>query len=342
MRILGSLLFCCFWIGCSGPQAKKSFTQVQINTLFEDSLSIRALEIMPNSLAFAANKGVFGSVDLNTGKVLQKTQTYGTGLPEFRAVAYTTTDFFMLSVGNPALLYKTGENGQMQLVYKEEGDAVFYDAMAFWTDREGIAVGDSMGGCLSIAITRDGGNTWQKTPCSELPESVLAEGAFAASNTNIKTLGDKAWIGTTAGRIYYSPDKGLSWQVVQTPIVNEGDAEGIYSIDFYDQNIGFAIGGDYTQPERNTANKAITVDGGKTWRLVANGIDPQYKSCAQFVPNSNGFGIVALGFTGISYSNDRGETWKGLSDEPFYTLRFLNDSVAYAAGKNRIAKLVFR
>jgi hypothetical protein len=34
--------------------------------------------------------------------------------------------------------------------------------------------------------------------------------------------------------------------------------------------------------------------------------------------------------------------WKELSKDSFYTLRFQNDSVAYAAGKNRISKLVFK
>ena len=33
---------------------------------------------------------------------------------------------------------------------------------------------------------------------------------------------------------------------------------------------------------------------------------------------------------------------KHLSDEGFYTIRFLNDSIAYAAGKGRISILTFR
>jgi hypothetical protein len=60
------------------------------------------------------------------------------------------------------------------------------------------------------------------------------------------------------------------------------------------------------------------------------------------VPNSDGKGLIAIGFTGISYSKDMGSTWSELSKEAFYTLRFKNDSVAYAAGKNRIAKLSFK
>ena len=279
---------------------------------------------------------------MNSGTVRTNVEKYHTTIPEFRAVAHNATDFFMLSIANPALLYKTGEDGKMDLVYVEEGESVFYDAMTFWNNREGIAIGDSMNGCLSIIVTRDGGHHWNKLPCAELPEALEGEGAFAASNTNIAVVGDNTWIATTRSRVFFSGDKGKTWAAFQTPMVNKGEAEGIYSIDFWNEHLGIAVGGDYTNAEAKKANKAITRDGGKTWRLLADGQEPDYKSCVQFVPNSEGEAIVALGFTGISYSQDFGESWKELSDESFYTLRFKNDSVAYAAGKNRIAKLTFR
>ncbi len=319
------------------------FTSVEIETIYADSVSIRAIEIIDNSLAYAGSDGIFGNIDLTSGKIMESVQQYDTLFPQFRAVAHTTSDFFMLSVANPALLYKTGDDGKMELVYIEEDEAVFYDSMTFWNDQEGIAMGDSMDGCLSVIITRDGGNTWNKLPCSDLPEGIEGEGAFAASNTNIAIVGDKTWIATTNSRIYFSPDKGKTWEIQQTSIVKDEPTQGIYSIAFYDENLGVAIGGDFTKPEGNTANKALTEDGGKTWQLIADGQNPQYKSCIQFAPNSEGNGMVAIGFTGISYSADRGATWEQLSDdESFYTIRFLNDSVAYAAGKNRIAKLVFK
>ncbi|MBT8322248.1 MAG: oxidoreductase, partial [Eudoraea sp.] len=194
----------------------------------------------------------------------------------------------------------------------------------------------------SIIITRDGGHTWAKVPCTVLPPALEGEGAFAASNTNVAIDGDKAWIATTKSRIFFTPDKGRSWEVLQTPVVHGKETEGIYSIAFYNAELGFVIGGDYTKAEVNTGNKAITRDGGASWELVAEGMDPGYKSCVQFVPNSGGQAIVALGYTGISHSSDAGANWKMLSPESFYTLRFLNDSVAYAAGKNRIAKLIFK
>ena len=49
------------------------------------------------------------------------------------------------------------------------------------------------------------------------------------------------------------------------------------------------------------------------------------------MPNSTAKSLVAVGFKGVDISNDAGESWKHISDEGFYTIRFVNDSVAYAA-----------
>jgi photosystem II stability/assembly factor-like uncharacterized protein len=333
--------------GCNSAKKKeerKPFSTVEVEVLLKDSISVRAIEIMGNDLGFAANNGVYGSYDANADRVRTGVQEYNSLLPEFRAVASTDTDCFMLSIGNPALLYKTGDNGGMELVYKEENEKVFYDDMIFWNNEEGIAMGDPTEGCLSIIITRDGGNSWNKLDCSLLPATAEGEAAFAASNSNIAVVGEKTWIlsGGNRSRVFFSPDKGLTWEVFETPLIQGAATTGGYSMDFYDEENGVIIGGDYTDPEANVANKAITNDGGKTWILIGEGKDPGYKSSLRYVPGSDAEEIVAVGFTGISYSSDRGRTWKKLSEEDFYTIRFLNDSTAYAGGKNRIARLRFK
>ena len=330
-------------LSCQDPQESHNYSTVKLESVFQDSVSIRAIEFLDQqTLAFAGSKGMYGTVDVTSGKVRTNVMQYDTIVPQFRAVAHTTTDFFMLSIQSPALLFKTGDNGKMELVYKEEGEGVFYDAMKFWNDKEGIAVGDTFEGCLSIIITRDGGYTWQKISCNELPNEIDKEGAFAASNTNIELIGNKVWIATTSGRVFYSDDKGHSWISLETPIIKEKETQGMYSIDFYNENLGFGIGGDFTAPNANEANKILTEDGGKTWQLIANGMAPGYKCCAQYIPNAGGNDLLAVGFTGIDYSNDGGSSWNTLSEEGFYTIRFLNDSVAYAAGRNRISKLTFK
>lgn len=328
--------------GCARKEEKNPFRSVSVSPVYQDSMGIRALTFLDSrTLAFAGSDGIYGTVDVHSHKVRANVQTYDSLTPSFRAVGKTRNDFFMLSIESPALLFKTGEGGRMELVYKEEGEGVFYDSMTFWDDTDGIAVGDSREGCLSIIISRDGGNTWSKISCDDLPKGLEGEGAFAASDSNIAVKGDQVWIGTTHGRVYHSADRGRSWEIQATPILSGASTQGIYSLDFYDEQIGFAIGGDYTKPGSNRGNKAVTLDGGKSWKSIADATGPTYKSCVQFVPNSGGRGLVALGFTGISYSWDGGENWRKLSDESFYTLRFLNDSIAYAGGKDRIARLAF-
>ncbi len=116
---------------------------------------------------------------------------------------------------------------------------------------------------------------------------------------------------------------------------------GIYSIDFFDETTGVIFGGDWEQQEFNEGNKAITNDGGKTWQLLSNGKGPGYRSSVKFVPNTNGQWLVAVGSPGISYSDNQGEDWVELSSEGFYAIEFVNDSIAFASGNNKISRLVF-
>lgn len=345
MKKLTLILIAIAYLSCKNENKdkKREYSKIEFKTILEDStLSIRAIEILDQeSLAFAANKSTYGLYNNDMDKwLISKIKKDSLDL-EFRAIANNSIDFFMISVGNPALLYKTGNNGEMELVYKEEHEKVFYDSMKFWNEFEGIAIGDITDECLSVIITRDGGNSWSKLPCDKLPKGIKGEGAFAASNTNIDIVGDNTWVATTTGRIYLSSDKGKTWNAVDTPIVKDKETEGIYSIDFYDSKKGFAIGGDYTKPADSSANKIRTLDGGKSWQLVAENEKPGYRSCVQYIPNRGGEELIAVGFKGIDYSKDNGATWKHLSDEGFYTIRFLNDSVAYAAGSGRISKLLF-
>ncbi len=325
------------------PNTIRNFNKVEIEILLQDSLlNVRALEINEGRVVAATSNGKIYQMILSYKKNFDEGNYWSITedslkTNNFRAIAFQGDYTYTLSIGNPAKLFKGG-----MLVYYENHPKVFYDSMDFWNDNEGIAIGDTTEGCLSIIITRDGGETWTKLSCDDLPKGMENEGAFAASDTNISIINNKTWVATNTGRVYFSPDKGKTWEVFNTPIVKEKETEGIYSIDFYDELNGFAIGGDYTKPADSSANKIKTLDGGKTWQLVAQNKSPGYRSCVQYVPNGGSKAMVAIGFNGIDYSNDAGSSWKHLSDEGFYTLRFLNDTIAYAAGKGRIAKLIFK
>jgi photosystem II stability/assembly factor-like uncharacterized protein len=206
------------------------------------------------------------------------------------------------------------------------------------------ALGDPITDCLSILITRDGGNTWIKMNCTNLPSVAQGEAAFAASNTNICVYKDKTWIvtGGTKSRVYHSDNKGTSWKVTETPVIQGQSMTGIYTADFFNDQIGFIAGGNYDAPLSNSQNKALTLDGGKSWNLIADKKGFGYSSCLQFVPSTHGNNLVSVGATGIYYSSDQGRSWNQISTDPtLYTIRFLNKNTAFAAGKNKIVQINF-
>lgn len=305
--------------------------------------SVRAIKaIDSNQLYYAAADGSHGIIsEYNNSNKKYNIRYKDSIIPNFRSLASNGKDFFALSIGNPALLYKIND-GKATLVYKEENEKVFYDSLKFFDEQNGIAMGDPTEDCLSIITTSDGGNSWQKIPCSELPKTEPGEAAFAASNTNIKIINKTVWIATGGlkARVFKSSDMGKTWSVFNTPIVQGKSSQGIYSMDFADENHGIIIGGDYTKPQENINNKAITVDGGKTWTIVANGQIPNYKSCVQYIPNTKGKELIAVGKTGVSFSNDGGNSWKDVSSDSYYTIDFINEKMAWLAGNQKIGKLI--
>lgn len=325
-------------------QSLKPYISVTVDTLFKDKISIRAILVDKNKVWYAADKNRFGFYDLNTKNKSERKITKDTLQLEFRSIAHTSDAVFVLSVANPAVLYKISKKDlTTKLVYQENNEKVFYDSMQFWNDKEGIAIGDPTEDCFSLIITRDGGNSWKKTTCDNLPKLADGEAFFAASNSNVIIKGSKAFIvsGGKKSRVFVSEDKGLSWNVYNTPIVQGQTMTGIFSADFYNENLGFAVGGNYEKQADNSANKAITFDGGKTWKLTGVNEAFGYASCVQFSPSKNE--LVAVGTSGVFYSFDQGETWKKIMDDKdLYTIRFQNDSTAFAAGRNKMIRINFK
>lgn len=330
-----------FFIACDKDYQARETVKISIEKFKIDSSSIRAIEIVnDSSVVYASSNGMIGIIAANGKLVGAKKIVTDTIVPHFRAISYTKEAVFALSIENPALLYRY-KNNEFELVYKEVHEKVFYDSMKFFDELNGIAIGDPTDDCLSVLITRDGGKSWGKMDCKNLPKIEPGEAAFAASNTNIAIVGENAWVvtGGLKARVFHTPDMGLTWKVYDTPIVQGKNSTGIYSVDFYNERQGIICGGDYTDMHGNYANKAITKNGGKTWEVVSENAEPNYVSCVQYVPNTKGKEVFAVSDNGVFYSKSSGKTWEKVSDEPFHSIRFVNENTAWVSGNEVIAKI---
>ncbi len=306
-------------------------------------ISIRAIEVTgPDTVWFAGSKGRYGRI-IND-KLEIDSIGHQNRFPEFRSIAYSGEFVFLLSIESPALLYKIDPEkplGQYELVYQDNDPKIFFDSLAFFDKENGIAMGDPTQNCLSVIRTKDGGNTWTKTSCKELPEITAGEAAFAASNSNIAIYKNNIWMGSggAKARVFKSEDYGRSWKVSETPIAQGGKMTGIFSIDFYDDRHGMIMGGDWEDKKNGKASKAVSNDGGLTWNLVARNDLPGYISCVQYVPGEISKKIMAVSTEGMFYSKDAGTSWKKIEEKGFYSLRFINNQTAWVAAFEEIAKI---
>ncbi len=347
IKIMLSVLLCSILLlSCSKNYKPRTIESVTVQSFVIDSSSVRAIEVINDTTVwYAGAAGAYGNITnttLTQHRIANENDSTDTFYPHFRSIAYNGNAIFALTVANPALVFRI-DNATPEIKYQEEHPKVFYDSMTFFDAENGIAFGDPTASCPSVILTADGGNFWSKINCSDLPEIEEGEAAFAASNTNIAVVGSNAWLvtGGKKARVFHTPDKGKSWKVYNTPIVQGKPTTGIYSVDFYDENNGIIFGGDYTDKAGNIANKAITTDGGKTWTLVADGQAPGYISCVQYIPDTEGWELFTVSTEGIYFSNNKGYNWTKVSDEGYYSIRFSNKNTAWLSGNNKIAKMTF-
>ena len=303
---------------------------------FEIDCSIRALRVEKDSICwFAGSNNRFGYTNDFGETWKENVIKYDTFNLEFRSISITTNSVFILSIGSPAFLFKINKKTlNYRLVYKETKEKAFYDSMQFWDDGNGIAVGDPTEDCMSIIITKDGGNTWNKIACENLPIAVEGEAAFAASNTNISLVNDMAFIvtGGKEANILVGSDYGKNWKKFKTPIIQGEKMTGIFSVDNLSMDTAIIAGGNWSSKERTVKAMAITVDG-NNWKIKEN--NPGYISCIQFVPKTKN--LIACSTTGIYYSEDLAESWVKVSEEGYYSFQISkNGEFLYFSVKNKL------
>jgi photosystem II stability/assembly factor-like uncharacterized protein len=285
-------------------------------------------------------KGTYGRTT-DGGKTWSVGTVPGAAKLDFRDVeAFGEATAYLLSAGpgEDSRIYKTADGGKTwNLQFKNSDHQAFFDAMAFWDDKNGVALSDPVDGQFQLIVTDDGGTNWKRLAGKNLPPALPNEGAFAASGTCLVTH-DKndIWFctgGAKTARVFHSKDRGQNWMVSQTPILAGTDSTGIFSLAFRDRDHGMIVGGDYRKPNDSGATAAITSDGGKTWTLLDNPFP--FRSCVAWAKDR----WVAVGTSGSHSSQDNGKTWKLHDRENYNSVGFTSTGEGWAAGpKGRIAK----
>lgn len=310
----------------------------------DSKASIRGISVVDENIAWLS--GSNGTIARTTdgGQTWEKIFAPIDSLDYRDIEAFNADEAIILSIGtgDPSKVFKTMNGGttweQVDQNTYEEG---FYTGIAFWDKNHGFLVGDPVEGHNFVLVTDDGGQNWSRIDTSAMPPLLETEYGFAASGTHLTVFGeDRAWIGTGGvnSRVFYSNDKGRTWEVSETPIIQGEPSTGIFSLEFRSPEYGVAVGGDYTKEEEGENNVMITEDGGKTWKLsTVSQVD--YRSCVRFVEDL----VIATGPSGSDYSLDGGNTWKGFGDQGFHTMSVGKDGLnsVWAAGSGgRVAKLI--
>ncbi len=259
---------------------------------------------------------------------------------------------YLLSIGSSAptdfRIYKTVDGGATwTLQFENQNQNAFYDCFAFWTPQRGIAHSDSVNGVFPDLRTTDG-TTWQDIS-GNMPPALPGEASFASSGTCVATQGGRnAWIGTggaSVARVLTTRDGGDTWNAYNTPMVSSSSA-GIFTVAFRDALRGIVGGGDLDPNDPNSADTAVSSDGGRTWTLTSHPPVTGAIYGLSYVPGAgtgNRTVVITANDGGAAWTPDEGNTWFTLPGvSGYWAVAFASPQAGWLVGTDgRILKISF-
>jgi photosystem II stability/assembly factor-like uncharacterized protein len=298
------------------------------------SVSMRGLSVVSSRIVWAS--GERGTVlrTTNGGSSWELRRVSGAETMDLRAVhgRSSTVAHVAATAGR---IWRTTDGGTTwTLRYQASDTSVFLDAIEFWDDQRGIALGDPMGGRFLILVTTDGGETWRESPQGSRPAAIDGEAAFAASGSSLAlATGGRAWLGSggSVARLHQTTDWGASWTVAATPIRQGSPSQGIFAVAAPATGSLIIVGGDYQQPDSSRANVALSRDGRSF--TTPPGQPAGFRSgAAVLTRGSRPALVVAVGTSGSDISYNHGGTWEPFGSTGYHAVRVSPDGVFFASG----------
>lgn len=296
--------------------------------------SFRGLSIAKNCIWVSGSGGTAGR-STDAGKTWQWFTVPGQEKNEFRDVeALDSNTAIVMGIAAPAYIFKTSNGGKTwEKVYQNNHPAMFLDAMAFKSRKEGMVIGDPIDGKIFVAETKDEGDTWKETGTLKLPAAKDGEAFFAASGTNIVWSGSQYYMvsGGRTSRIF------MNRTAMRLPTTQGEQMTGANGLAIQGKNI-LVVSGDYKNPEKADSAFVYSTDAGKTWQLPYTPTGG-YRSCICFAGKDT---AVAAGLSGIDITYDAGKNWKTISKEGFNACAYSSiEKAVYLTGNNgRVGKIL--
>lgn len=295
----------------------------------------RGIQLLEDKVVVTGAAGVI-SIHSFDGKLIERDTILG--VDDFRDV-FVISDSLMLlmnSSDNARIIYRAkGERDKK--VYNRSG--AFLDGFDFWDKENGMCYGDPVRNRFFLLKTTNGGKSWSRLSPSDLPTPKGKEAGFAASGTGIDCVGDSTvYFGTGMTKqphLFVSHNRGRTWDTKECPIKG-GDANGIYSLYFWNEKEGVVIGGSYLNPEANDSICFYTPDGGDTWIDRSGGLGGY---CSSIQGTKNGKLLIATGRTATYWSKNKGQTWNKLFDRKYYSIAISETHIAFC-GKNGVLEIL--
>lgn len=304
--------------------------------------SLRAICAVDENIVWTSGSQGQLWLTLDGGEHWSQLKVPGCEHTEFRSLhAWDGLRALVFDISPEGRAFLTSDGGlSWEQVYRSPSPGAFFNSLKFADDRQGVAISDPVDDRVFILRTEDGGRNWKRLATT--PPTEKGEINFAASNTCIAYLASGAIYIVTGGRkarVLSSKDHGNHWAYVDTPVMT-GESAGLFSINFPDPGNGVAVGGDFSDPDREGIRAIYTENGGIQWH-AAESMPAGYRSC---VVSLNDKLLFATGKTGSDYSADRGKNWVPVDTVGYYTAcAVAQKNLIYLAGsEGRVAKVTIR